>query len=215
MYNGCALHIMACASERFCAPGPAVFATNCSKLLQASSKRSFEAPKLLISFEHQVYALQVLIACSKQLEAATPPTLQHSLADMQTVTAAPAGNEQRTYVLKESLSFKSLEAASGKRNAGRQREEGTVLRVVRAVTGSAVKPLLVSQSSLPAVEHAAPTKPSQPPSKAPKAAAAAAAAAEAENEADIAAAKHTAMLQRYRATWAVTKQDTIWIRLCK
>lgn len=132
-------------------------------------------------------------------------------------TAAPAGsNEQRntTYLLKESLSFKgSLEAGSGRRNAGRQREEGTVLRVVRAVTGSAVKPLLVSQSSLPAVEHAAPTKPSQPGSK--QAPSKTSIEVEAVSEADIAAEEHTELLKRYRGEWAVTRKDALWTRLYK
>lgn len=133
-----------------------------------------------------------------------------------TVTAAPAGsNEQRntTYLLKESLSFKGSEVGSGRRNAGRQREEGTVLRVVRAVTGSAVKPLLVSQSSLPAVEHAAPTKPSQPGSK--QVPSKTSVEVEAVSEADLEAEEHTAMLKRYRAEWAVTRKDSLWTRLYK
>lgn len=131
---------------------------------------------------------------------------------MQATAAAPAGStEQRTsYLLKESLSFKGSEAGSGRRNAGRQREEGTVLRVVRAVTGSAVKPLLVSQSSLPAVEHAAPTKSGskQAPSKP-------SVEVEAVSEADLEAEEHTAMLQRYRGEWAVTRKDALWSRLYK
>lgn len=134
-----------------------------------------------------------------------------------TATAAPAGsNEQRNtnYLLKESLSFKGSEAGSGRRNAGRQREEGTVLRVVRAVTGSAVKPLLVSQSSLPAVEHAAPTKPSQPGSK-QVVPSKTSVEVEAVSEADLAAEEHTAMLKRYRAEWAVTRKDSLWTRLYK
>lgn len=85
-----------------------------------------------------------------------------------------------------------------------------MLRVVRAVTGSAVKPLLVSQSSLPAVEHAAPTKPGakQAPSKT-------SVEVEAVNEADLAAEEHTEMLKRYRAEWAVTKRDSLCTRLYK
>lgn len=157
--------------------------------------------------------MQTYVERVQQLEAALDPVLQRSCADMQAATAAPAGNE-RPYVLEKSLSLKgqdSITLTSGKRNAGRQREEGTVLRVVRAVTGSSVKPLLVSQSSLPAVEHAAPTKPSQPPTKAPKTSV----EVEAVSEADIAAEEHTAMLRRYREEWAITEKDSIWSRLYK
>lgn len=113
---------------------------------------------------------------------------------------------------KDPSTVKLQESTYSKRNAGRQREEGTVLRVVRAVAGSAVRPLLVSQSSLPAVGHAAPTIATQPSLKHAKALSAAEAAAEA---AAAAASAHTAMLNRFRAEWQITKQDSIWQRLYK
>jgi hypothetical protein len=125
---------------------------------------------------------------------------------------APTTSSDRPPLLRESLSYKGPEPAHGKRNIGRQRQDGAVLRVVRAVTGSAVKPLLVSQSSLPAVEHSAPTLPSQPSIKH---SAKAAACSAAESEADIAAAEHTAMLNRYRAEWRVTSKDPLLTRLYK
>jgi hypothetical protein len=86
-----------------------------------------------------------------------------------------------------------------------------VLRVVRAVTGAQVKPLLLSQSSLPAVVQEAHTESSQGPVK-PRAVVA---AEEASIEAEAAAAEHTAMLNRFRAQWQISKQDSIWARAYK
>lgn len=126
-------------------------------------------------------------------------------------TAAAAGSDNSIHGIGRDVSqlIKGQEASLGKRNAGRQRQEGTAVRVVRSAKNSAVRPLLVSQSSLPAVDHAAPTKPTQPPVKSAKAITAA------EDDAAAAAAEHTAMLDKFRAEWRITEQDNIAQKLYK
>lgn len=83
------------------------------------------------------------------------------------------------------------------------------------MAGSAVRPRLISQTSLPAVEHDAPTKPSQPPSTAAASKQQAKVDTAADDEAATAAAEHTAMLNRFRAEWSITRKDPLPLRLYK
>jgi hypothetical protein len=129
---------------------------------------------------------------------------------VQAVSAGHAGHDQPPKH-RGSLGVKATETASGRRATGRQRQDGAVLRVVRAVTGAQVKPLLLSQSSLPAVGQEAHTESSQGLSRTRSVVT----AADVSAEADAAAAEHTAMLNMLRARWQASKQDTLWTRAHK